>query len=230
VAGRQHRGCIMPQAVTHSLVLLKIGKIITRNVLSCLEFINKPLLLLLFGCLYYLYQWYTVKHISNNDIYLLIKYIKSILWRVAKRLSYIEDARCLKVKHCRHFVLTDIRHIRCHSHFHWFDHPILCWRVQIMTFLIIRFPTSFSYFLPPGPRYRPYSEKTAACIFPFIETLEMKVHSPLLVGHSGRQLTTWRQLLYKFHTSRHAAVSWNVINYVKLCSNCDLPQVVLHVN
>jgi hypothetical protein len=31
-------------------------------------------------------------------MYLLIKYIKSVLWRVAKRLSYIEDARCLKVK------------------------------------------------------------------------------------------------------------------------------------
>ena len=29
---------------------------------------------------------------------MFIKYIKSILWRVAKRLSYIEDARCLKVK------------------------------------------------------------------------------------------------------------------------------------
>jgi len=29
---------------------------------------------------------------------LLIKYIKSVLWRVAKRLSYIEEARCLKVK------------------------------------------------------------------------------------------------------------------------------------
>jgi len=27
----------------------------------------------------------------------LIKYIKSVLWRVAKRLSYIQDARCLKV-------------------------------------------------------------------------------------------------------------------------------------
>jgi len=27
----------------------------------------------------------------------LIKYIKSVLWRVAKRLSYIEDAWCLKV-------------------------------------------------------------------------------------------------------------------------------------
>ena len=32
--GRQHRGCIIPQAVTHSLVLLKMGKIIARNMLS----------------------------------------------------------------------------------------------------------------------------------------------------------------------------------------------------
>jgi len=39
-----------------------------------------------------------VKQISDNEIYLLIKYIKSILWRVVKHLSYIEDARCLKVK------------------------------------------------------------------------------------------------------------------------------------
>jgi len=30
-------GCILPQAVTHCLVLLKIGKIIARNVLICLE-------------------------------------------------------------------------------------------------------------------------------------------------------------------------------------------------
>jgi len=34
---------------------------------------------------------------SDNEIYLLIKFIKSVLWRVSKRLSYIEDARCLKV-------------------------------------------------------------------------------------------------------------------------------------
>jgi len=60
--------------------------------------INKPLLLYLVGCLFYLYQWWTVKQISDNEIYLLIKYIKSVLWRVAKRLSYIEDARCLNVK------------------------------------------------------------------------------------------------------------------------------------
>jgi hypothetical protein len=39
-----------------------------------------------------------VKGISDNVIYLLIKYIKSVLWRVAKRLSYIENARCLKAK------------------------------------------------------------------------------------------------------------------------------------
>ena len=49
--------------------------------------INKPLLLHLVGCLYYLYQCCTVKEISDNEIDLLIKYIKSVLWRVAKRLS-----------------------------------------------------------------------------------------------------------------------------------------------
>jgi len=34
---RQHRECIIPQAVTHSPVLLKRGKIIARNMLSWLE-------------------------------------------------------------------------------------------------------------------------------------------------------------------------------------------------
>ena len=68
--------------------------------LSWLELLisHKPLMLHLVGCLYYLCQWCTVKQISDNEIYLLIKYIKSVLWRVAKRLSYIEDARCLKFK------------------------------------------------------------------------------------------------------------------------------------
>jgi len=35
--GRQHRGCIIPQAVTHSLVILKMGEIIAQNMLSWLE-------------------------------------------------------------------------------------------------------------------------------------------------------------------------------------------------
>ena len=45
--------------------------------------------------------WYnapTMLPATGVEIYLLIKYIKSVLWRVAKRLSYIQDARCLKVK------------------------------------------------------------------------------------------------------------------------------------
>jgi len=58
--------------------------------------INKPLFLHLVVCLYYWYQWCTVKQILDNEIYLLIKYIKSVLWRVKKRLSYIEDERCVK--------------------------------------------------------------------------------------------------------------------------------------
>jgi len=45
------------------------------------------------------------KQISDNEIYLLIVYIKSLLWRVAKRLSYIEEARCPKLKKQREKVL-----------------------------------------------------------------------------------------------------------------------------
>jgi len=39
-----------------------------------------------------------VKQISDNEIYLLIKYIKSVLCRVAECLCYVlvEDAWCLK--------------------------------------------------------------------------------------------------------------------------------------
>jgi len=62
-----------------------------------IRIINKPLLLHLVGCIYYLYQWYTVKQLSDNEIYLLIKYIKSVLWRLARRLYFLEDAQCLKV-------------------------------------------------------------------------------------------------------------------------------------
>ena len=43
-----------------------------------------------------------IKNISDNEIHLLIKYMKSVLFGVAKRLSYIEDARCLKVNSSIH--------------------------------------------------------------------------------------------------------------------------------
>jgi len=69
--GRQHRGCIIPQAVTHSLVLLKMDKIISPKHVELNGIIKKPLLLHLVGCLYYVYQWCTVKQISDNETYLL---------------------------------------------------------------------------------------------------------------------------------------------------------------
>ena len=53
--GRQHRRCIIPQAVTHSLVLLKMGEIIAPKQVELIGIINKPLLLHPDGCLYYLY-------------------------------------------------------------------------------------------------------------------------------------------------------------------------------
>jgi len=36
--------------------------------------------------------------LKNNLKYFLTKYIKSVLWGVAVRLSYKQDAWCLKVK------------------------------------------------------------------------------------------------------------------------------------
>jgi len=36
-AGRQQLGCITPQAVKHSLALLKMGRIVAPNMLSWLE-------------------------------------------------------------------------------------------------------------------------------------------------------------------------------------------------
>jgi len=71
--------------------------------------INKPLLLHLLGCLYYLYQWCTVKQISDNEIYLLIKYVKSVLCRVVKHLSYVENAQCLKVNTVWSWTITASR-------------------------------------------------------------------------------------------------------------------------
>jgi len=56
-----------------------------------------------------------VKEISDNEIYSLIKYIKSVLWRVAKRLSYIEDARCLTVKNVTHTAVSPCDQYSEHS-------------------------------------------------------------------------------------------------------------------
>ena len=51
-----------------------------------------------------------VKQISDNELYLLIEYINSVFWRVAKCLSYIEQTRCLKVKGLRFTAQTPYFH------------------------------------------------------------------------------------------------------------------------
>jgi hypothetical protein len=94
--GRQHRGFIILQAPNTQSSAPEDAQNNCPKHVELTGIINKPLLLHLVGCLYYLYQWCTVNQISDNEIYLLIKYIKSVLWRVAKRLSCTEDARCLK--------------------------------------------------------------------------------------------------------------------------------------
>ena len=59
--GRQHRGCIIPQAVTHNIVLLKMGEIIARKHVELIGIINKPLLLHLVACLCYLFLTWCIK-------------------------------------------------------------------------------------------------------------------------------------------------------------------------
>ena len=76
--GQQHRGCIIPQAVTQSSAPEDGQNNFPKHV-ELTGIINKPLLLHLVGCLYYLYQCRTVKQISDNEIYLLVKHIKSVL-------------------------------------------------------------------------------------------------------------------------------------------------------
>jgi len=69
VAGRQHCGCIIPQAVTHSLVLLKMCKIIARNILCWLE-----LLISRYCCIYLVVNIIYVND-AHSSKYQIMKYI-----------------------------------------------------------------------------------------------------------------------------------------------------------
>ena len=95
----------------------------------------------LIGCLYYLYQWCTVKQISDNEIYLLIKYIRSVLWRVVRCLSYIEEARCLKVK--KGWRYTSTPRIRLH----------VVDRDTLILFYLLQDVTWISTYFRPGRLY-----------------------------------------------------------------------------
>jgi len=68
---------------------------------------------------------------------LLIKYIKSVLWRVAQRVSYTEDARCLKVNLLRRLSIpSQVNPVHTHkrrSHVHFVT---LCTDVRSVTLTI----------------------------------------------------------------------------------------------
>jgi len=67
-----------------------------------------------------------VKQISDNEIYLLIKYIKSVLWRVAKHLSYKQDARCIKVKGASDSTSFEVI-LKCQTAWTWAHHFLVEW-------------------------------------------------------------------------------------------------------
>jgi hypothetical protein len=62
--GRQHRGCIIPQAVNTVYCSWRRAKSSPKHV-ELIGIINKPLLFHLVGCLHYLFQWCMVKQIPK---------------------------------------------------------------------------------------------------------------------------------------------------------------------
>jgi len=59
-AARQNRGCIIPHSVTQ-FSAPDDGRNHRSKHVELIGIINKPLLLHVVGCLYYLYQWCKVK-------------------------------------------------------------------------------------------------------------------------------------------------------------------------
>ena len=88
--GRQHRGCITPQAVTQSSAP-EDGQNNCPKHVELIGSINKLLLMHLVGCLYYLYQWCMVKQISN--IYGLFLRVKRQECKVNRSPSSIAEIK-----------------------------------------------------------------------------------------------------------------------------------------
>ena len=63
---QQQLACIIPQALKHSLALLRMGKILPETCWADWN-INKLLFLHLVGLLHYLYQWFTVQKKTSNS-------------------------------------------------------------------------------------------------------------------------------------------------------------------
>jgi len=121
-------------------IILPIFRSTRLCVTACGIIINKLLFFHLVGCLYYLYPWCTVKQISDNEIYLLIKYTKSFLWRAAKHLSYTEDTWCLKVNNNQNTVQqVGSKYCICN---------IVTWRMYDIKFSLVFFDKTIFLLFP----------------------------------------------------------------------------------
>ena len=81
--GLQHRGCLIPQAVTHSLLLLKMGKIISWNMLSWLELlINRYFCILLVVYIIYINDARSSKYQTPVWVFTTSKQLVSVRRRV----------------------------------------------------------------------------------------------------------------------------------------------------
>ena len=99
--GRQHRGCFIPQAVTHSLSSApEDGQNNFPKHVELTGIINKPLLLHLFGCLYYLYFIiYFLTLIKQSQFIPLrnVVYFITLLFLIRKIFTfYINDVLLFK--------------------------------------------------------------------------------------------------------------------------------------
>jgi len=86
--GRQHRECIVPQAVTHSLALLTMGKIIARNMLSRLD-----LLISCYCCIQLAVYIIYVNNAPSSKYQLISRYC---FIHLAVYIIYINNARSNK--------------------------------------------------------------------------------------------------------------------------------------
>jgi len=100
VAGWQHRGCIIPQAVTQSGAPEDEQNNCPKNV-ELTGIINKPLLLHLVGCLYYLYFIIYFLRLAQQSQFILLQnvvYLITIPFLVRKIFTfYINDVLIFNV-------------------------------------------------------------------------------------------------------------------------------------
>ena len=91
ITDRQLTGYNIPQAVGYSLMLLRMGRIVARNMSILFGFINKPLLLHLVGFLLYHRDRLTLHPIEKSHKAARLTVIVQLLFRYGKKFSRCFD-------------------------------------------------------------------------------------------------------------------------------------------